>query len=149
MAFVRSTPIATATLVRTRAEGMNSPMTDRLVLKRRAGELRRNQTAAERALWARLRMRNLAGVRCLRQFVIGNYIVDFYMPSLRLAIELDGGQHYESDKVRYDEQRSRQLEAQGITVLRYTNLDVAQRLDDVLGDIERVVLRLKQHPPGA
>jgi very-short-patch-repair endonuclease len=122
-------------------------MTDRLVLKRRAGDLRRNQTPAERTLWARLRMRNMADVRFLRQHVIGDYIIDFYAPSLRLAIELDGGQHYDPDNVRYDERRTAQLTAQDVTVLRYTNLDVSHRLDDVLRDIERVVSGLKDHPP--
>jgi very-short-patch-repair endonuclease len=113
-------------------------------MKRRAGDLRRDQTSAERALWARLRMRNLCGVRFLRQRVIGDYIVDFYAPSLRLAIELDGGQHYEPEGQRYDEHRSNWLRGQGVMVLRYTNLDVWQRLDDVLDDIERVVMRLKR-----
>ena len=124
-------------------------MTERLILKRRAGDLRRNQTPAERLLWTRLRMRNMGGVRFLRQYVIGDYIVDFYAPSLRLVVELDGGQHYEEDKLRYDEHRTGWLQAQGITLLRYTNLDVSRRLDEVLGDIEQVVSRLKEHPPAA
>jgi very-short-patch-repair endonuclease len=124
-------------------------MTDRLVQKRRAGVLSRNQTPAERVLWARLRLRNMAGVRFLRQHVIGDYIIDFYAPSLRLAIELDGGQHYDPDKVRYDERRTARLTVQDVAVLRYTNLDVSQRLEDVLSDIERVVSRLKDHPPAA
>jgi very-short-patch-repair endonuclease len=122
-------------------------MTDHAILKRSAGDLRRNQTPAERLLWTRLRMRNVCGVRFLRQYVVGDYIVDFYAPSLRLAIELDGGQHYEPDKLRYDEHRTGRLQAQGITLLRYTNLEVSQRLNDVLGDIEQVVSRLKEHPP--
>jgi adenine-specific DNA-methyltransferase len=119
-------------------------------MKRRAGDLRRGQTPGERALWGRLRMRNVCGVRFLRQRIIGSYIVDFYAPSLRLAVELDGGQHYEPGGMRHDAQRSEWLHARGITVLRYTNLDVSQRLDDVLLDIERVVMRLRtRHPPGA
>ncbi|MGH8147052.1 MAG: endonuclease domain-containing protein [Rhodanobacteraceae bacterium] len=119
-------------------------MTDHTMMKQRAAALRKNQTPAERALWARLRMRNLCGVRFLRQRVVGNYILDFYAPSLRLAIELDGGQHYEPSGQRYDEHRGNWLRGQGITVLRYTNLDVSQRLDDVLSDIEQVVVRLKR-----
>jgi len=122
-------------------------MTDRLLLKRRASDLRQNQTPAERLLWTRLRLRNLGGVRFLRQYVIGDYIVDFYAPSLRLAIELDGGQHHERDKLRYDAHRTERLQRQGVTLLRYTNLDVSQRLQDVLSDIELAVVRLKEHPP--
>ena len=119
-------------------------MTDHAILKSRAGDLRRNQTPAERVLWMRLRMRQIGGVRFLRQRVIGDFIVDFYAPSVRLAVELDGGQHYEPGRIRYDANRTAWFEAQGITVLRYTNLEVSRRLDDVLGDIERTVTRLKE-----
>jgi very-short-patch-repair endonuclease len=118
-------------------------VTDHATLKRRASELRRGQTPAERALWKRLRMRQVCGARFLRQCVIGSFIVDFYAPSIRLAVELDGGQHYEPAAQRHDEMRSGWLTRQRITVLRYTNLDVMQRLDDVLDDIERAVGRLR------
>ncbi len=122
-------------------------MTDRATLKRRASGLRSNQTPAERALWSRLRMRQVSGVRFLRQYAVGDFIIDFYAPSIRLAVELDGGQHYEPASIKYDAARSGWLVSQGIVVLRYTNLDVAQRLDDVLADIERAVAGLRRHPP--
>ena len=118
-------------------------MTDHATLKRRARELRFNQTSSERALWARLRMRQVCGVRFLRQCVIGSFIIDFYAPSIRLAIELDGGQHYETVAQHYDEMRTGWLTGQRVTVLRYTNLDVSRRLDDVLDDVERAVCRLQ------
>ncbi|TAN06911.1 MAG: endonuclease domain-containing protein [Rhodanobacteraceae bacterium] len=118
-------------------------------MKFRASELRRNQTPAERELWKRLRLRRVCGVRFLRQYVIGHYILDFYAPSTRLAVELDGGQHYESDVIAHDATRRRWFAARGIEVLRYTNLDVSRRIDDVLIDIERAVARLRQHPPAA
>lgn len=111
-------------------------------MKRRATTQRGNQTPAERTLWSRLRMRNVCGVRFLRQRVIGPFIVDFYAPSLHLAIEVDGGQHYEPDEQRYDKRRTEWLRTRNITVLRYTNLEIARNLDDVLCDIERVVARL-------
>ncbi len=118
-------------------------------MKSRAGELRRNQTPAERALWRRLRLRQVGGVRFLRQRVVGNFILDFYAPSVRLAVELDGGQHFEADAAACDAMRSRWLGARGIEVLRYTNLDVSQRMDNVLDDISRTVSKLLAHPPGA
>jgi very-short-patch-repair endonuclease len=118
-------------------------------MKSRAGELRRNQTPAERKLWKRLRLRQLDGVRFLRQYVMGGCILDFYAPSIRLAIELDGGQHYEAGARRHDEVRSRWLASRGVEVLRYTNLDVSRRMDDVLDDILRAAARLKAHPPAA
>ena len=122
-------------------------MTDHATMKARAGELRRNQTPAERELWKRLRLRQINGVRFLRQYVVGSCILDFYAPSIRLAIELDGGQHYEVDAREHDDARSRWLASCGVEVLRYTNLDVSRRIDDVLDDILRTVARLKAHPP--
>ena len=124
-------------------------MTDRATLKRRASGLRCHQTPAEHALWMHLRMRQVCGVRFLRQYVVGDFILDFYSPSIRLAVELDGGQHYQPGVIEYDNARDSWLAAQGIVVLRYANLDVARRLDDVLNDIERAVVRLRRHPPAA
>ena len=118
-------------------------------MKTRAGNLRRNQTPAECELWKHLRLRQLGGVRFLRQYVMGGCILDFYAPSVRLAIELDGGQHYEPDACEHDAGRSRWLASRGIEVLRYTNLDVSRRMDDVLDDISRTVSKLLAHPPGA
>ena len=124
-------------------------MTDHAIMKARASELRCNQTSAERELWKHLRLRQIDGVRFLRQYVAGGCILDFYAPSIRLAIELDGGQHYEPDAREHDEARSCWLASNGIEVLRYTNLDVSRRLDDVLNDIVRAVSRLQAHPPAA
>lgn len=73
----------------------------------------------------------------------------FYAPSIRLAIELDGGQHYELDAREHDDARSRWLASCGVEVLRYTNLDVSRRIDDVRDDILRTVARLGAHPPAA
>ena len=124
-------------------------MTDHATMKARASDFRRNQTPAERELWKHLRLRQVGGVRFLRQYVVGGCILDFYAPSIRLAIELDGGQHYEMEAREHDEARSRWLAAHGIKVLRYTNLDVSQRINDVLDDIVRAATRLKAHPPAA
>lgn len=62
-----------------------------------------------------------------RQYVIGNYIVDFYCHKAKLAIELDGSQHYEQAGINYDRQRTQYLQTQGIQVLRFTNLEVLQQ----------------------
>ena len=118
-------------------------------MKARASELRCKQTSAERELWKHLRLRQIDGVRFLRQYVAGGCILDFYAPLIRLAVELDGGQHYESDAREQDEACSCWLASRGVEVLRYTNLDVSRRLDDVLDDIMRAVTRLKAHPPAA
>ena len=63
-------------------------------LKHIARELRKNMTDAEKLLWSRIRRRQLSGYQFYRQRIIGSYIVDFYCPTARLVIEIDGGQHY-------------------------------------------------------
>ncbi|HEX5056268.1 MAG TPA: endonuclease domain-containing protein [Gammaproteobacteria bacterium] len=111
-------------------------------LKSRARELRRQQTPWELMLWEQLRKRRLSNVRFLRQHTIGNYIVDFYAPSLRLAIELDGSQHFDPAVESYDLKRSEWLNLQGIKILRFTNLQVTQEMDAVLELIEHAVKQL-------
>ncbi len=71
-------------------------------LKERSRELRRSMTDAERRLWSRIKLKQLEGHRFYRQKVIGNYIADFYCHTIRLVIEVDGGQHYTDDAIRSD-----------------------------------------------
>ena len=70
-----------------------------------------------------------------RQKVIGSYIVDFYVASANLVIELDGSQHYEEDGKQYDQQRDAYLREQGLSVLRYSNREVNQEFENVCTDI--------------
>jgi very-short-patch-repair endonuclease len=115
--------------------------------KSRARELRQQQTPWELMLWERLRKRRMCNIRFLRQHVIGKYIVDFYAPALRLAIELDGPQHFYPSVESYDEKRSQWLNSQDIKVLRFSNLQIAQEMDAVLQAIELYIKQLT-HPPG-
>src|SRR3990172_11285280 len=103
-----------------------------LKFKERRRELRRNQTEAEKLLWARLRNKQIHGIKFFRQFSIGAYVLDFYSPTIKLAVELDGGQHAEKDAQEYDKVRSDYLRAQGIEVMRFWNNDVMQNMDGVL-----------------
>lgn len=93
-----------------------------------ARKLRKDPTEAEKRLWSRLRGEQL-GSRFTRQFPIGNAVVDFACRSLRLAIELDGGQHAENDA---DLARTRMIEAHGYRVVRYWNNDVLANTDGVI-----------------
>jgi len=104
-----------------------------LINKRRA--LRHGQTDAERKLWSRLRRRQLHGVRFRRQFSVGLYILDFYSPEKRLAIEVDGGHHL--DQKTYDDQRTQYLGSFNIRVLRFWNSEVLMNIDGVLERIEQ------------
>ena len=76
-----------------------------------------------------------------RQKVFGKYILDFYCASAKIAIELDGSQHYEEEGQAKDEERDRYLNERGITVLRYSNRDVNQRFRTVCEDIESHLIR--------
>ena len=104
-----------------------------LRLKPRRRSLRENQTEAEGVLWQRLRAKRFFAHKFYRQYSIGNFILDFFCPSISLAIEVDGGQH--ADRVDYDRERTAFLKANGITVLRFWNNDVMKNLDGVLTEI--------------
>jgi very-short-patch-repair endonuclease len=115
------------------------PLRNDPTLKQRRRELRRNQTEAEKMIWSRLRNGLFLGMKFFRQYSIGPYIVDFYCPKRRLAIELDGGQHAEDDTRRYDAERSAYLRTQGIKVMRFWNNDVLIDTEAVLAElIERI-----------
>ncbi|UCL85501.1 endonuclease domain-containing protein [Pseudomonas sp. HS-18] len=94
-----------------------------------ARQLRRRQTDVERSLWAALRDRRFLGLKFRRQVPCGRNVLDFYCHALRLAVELDGGQHLES---AHDRERDVWLAGQGIRVLRYWNHDVLVGADAVL-----------------
>ena len=106
----------------------------------RARGLRRDNTDVEMRLWQKLRNRQL-GVDFRRQHPAGNFYLDFYAPALRLAVELDGGQHAEQTDA--DQRRTRWLEERGVTVLRFWNSDVSQNLSGVLEVIAAKIAALQ------
>ncbi len=101
-------------------------------LKKRRKELRQNQTEAEKLIWSQLRDKRFYGVKFFRQYSFGPYILDFYSPDLRFAIELDGGQHSEQEQQEYDENRSAYLKAHDMKVIRFWNSEVMQNIEGVL-----------------
>jgi very-short-patch-repair endonuclease len=108
---------------------------DRSLARRR--ELRRNSTDAEATLWLQLKAKRFGGVKFRRQHPCGPYILDFYCAASRLAIELDGGQHFEPSAQRYDERRTAFLRTRGIEVLRFASDLVFRELQAVLETIAR------------
>lgn len=97
-----------------------------------ARQLRQNQTDAEQHLWHLLRHKRLAGVKFRRQCPRGAYVLDFYCPSKKLAIELDGGQHTSEQAREHDARRTSYLSRQGIRVLRFWDSEVLLHPDCVL-----------------
>ncbi|MBP9864251.1 endonuclease domain-containing protein [Patescibacteria group bacterium] len=112
-------------------------------LKDRRKELRKNQTDSEQLLWSRLRNKQINELKFFRQFSIGFYILDFYCPTIRLAIELDGSQHMENKQKEYDDERTKFLEANRIRVLRFWSNDVIRNLQGVMERVLEEVERMQ------
>jgi len=106
----------------------------------RARRLRRQSTDVEMKLWQRLRNKQL-GVDIRRQHPVGDFVLDFYAPALRLVIELDGGQH--ASQTARDEARTRRLDERGVNVLRFWNSDVAENLSGALETVAAKISDLK------
>jgi very-short-patch-repair endonuclease len=92
--------------------------------------LRQRLTFAEDRLWKRLRAHRLAGVGFRRQHAVGPYIVDFCAPRQKLIIELDGAQH--ARQVGRDARRSDYLQSRGYRLLRFSNAEVVDSIEDVM-----------------
>ena len=74
-----------------------------------------------------------------KQRPLDNYILDFYCGKAKLAVELDGSQHYTGEGIEYDIKRTKHIESNGIKVLRYTNVDVDRNFEAVCMDIDKNV----------
>lgn len=107
-------------------------MTDKRT-KTLARTMRRRMTKYEYRLYAGF-LSSLPVTVC-RQKVIGNYIVDFLIPSAKLIIEVDGSQHYSEKGLENDEARDAYLKSEGYTIARYSNLDISRNLEGVAEDI--------------
>ena len=116
----------------------NKHLFNRKSLKPLRSSLRNKSTSAESVLWNQLKSRNLEGRKFRRQLSIGNYIVDFYCPSEKLIIELDGDPYADSLQIRKDMTRDKYLEALGFTVLRFENRFVFEEPEYVLNEIRKV-----------
>ena len=103
--------------------------------KRIRQHLRNNASDAERKLWGLLKGSQLRGYKFRRQQGIGRYVVDFYCPTRKLAIEVDGATHGTVREQRKDHERQVFIEAAGICVLRFTNDDIYTNTDGVLHTI--------------
>ena len=101
-----------------------------LLINRKA--LRNKGTPAEAFLWTMIKHSKLKGRKFRRQHSVGNYILDFYCPFERLAIELDGAHHFTDIGFQYDEERTKYINGLNIRVIRFENKDVFEHPENVL-----------------
>lgn len=110
-----------------------------------AKSMRHTATDAENLMWQILRAKRFMNLKFRRQHVIAPYILDFYCHEIGLVIELDGSQHGADDAIEYDAERTKFLEALGLTVVRYWNHDLLGRTDVVLENLWQVCCALKEN----
>lgn len=97
--------------------------------------LRQEQTVAEKKLWESIRNRRLAGLKFRRQHPFHQFILDAFCVEYQLEVEVDGSIHNDSAQAAYDLERTEFLKAYGIRVLRFTNEEIENRLEEVLRQI--------------
>lgn len=102
----------------------------------RRRELRNHSTRPEVHFWNAVKGRQVLGTQFRRQYNIGRYIADFYVPQLKLVVEIDGAVHFTPEAQEYDKVRSESFASIGILTTRFTN-------DEVYGDLDGVIERLK------
>ena len=107
----------------------------------KARYLRKESTKSEEMLWRALRGNKL-GMRFRRQHPFDMFVIDFYAPSIKLAIELDGSSHNLKENKEYDEMRTDYLESKYLHVLRFWNSEVENNLDKVLDKIKKEIQKL-------
>ena len=94
--------------------------------------LRNNLSKAEAVLWKHLSNRQMCGFKFRRQHGFDQYVVDFYCPELKLAIEIDGESHFQPGAKEYDHEREECIKSFGVKIVRFQNADVYQNLNGVL-----------------
>lgn len=106
--------------------------------RRRA--LRERSTETEEMMWQRVRNRQL-GYKIRRQFGVGYYILDFYIPALKLGIEIDGEIHLHPEQVLYDQRREKAINQLGIRLLHFTRISVLKNIDHVITHLKNHVFQ--------
>ena len=114
------------------------------LLKNNAIHNRQYATEAERLLWHYLKEKKI-GYKFRRQHIVGEYITDFINLKHKLIIEIDGKYHQEVEQVKKDAQRTQYLEQKGYTVIRFTNEEVFNHIEDVIKKIKETIMAIDSH----
>lgn len=114
------------------------------LLKNNAIHNRQYATEAERLQWHNLKEKKI-GYKFRRQHIVGEYITDFINLKHKLIIEIDGKYHQEAEQVIKDAQRTQYLEQKGYTVIRFTNEEVFNHMEDVINKIKKTIMTIDSH----
>jgi very-short-patch-repair endonuclease len=101
--------------------------------------LRHHMPKAEIILWSALKNKQVLGYKFRRQYSVGSFVLDFYCPRLKLALEVDGESHFSNSAKIYDQERQKYIEEFGIKFLRFINNDIYTNLDGVIEEIIRTI----------
>ena len=112
---------------------------NKTIEKPKRKSLRHNMTQPEVILWSKLKGNNIGGHKFRRQYSVDQFVLDFYCPQLKIAIEVDGESHVSNDAMEYDHSREEHIKQFGIMFLRFTNNDVRNNLSGVLNKILETV----------
>ena len=104
-----------------------------------AKKLRDNSTEAEEKLWLAVKNNQIEGFKFRRQHPLSFYIADFYCHALKLVIEIDGAYHLTEEQQLLDEERTKNIEFQGLKVIRFTNEEVLMQLPEVIDTIKAFI----------
>ena len=106
--------------------------------KIRRRTLRRRCPVTETLLWSKIRNRQLDGLKFKRQYSIGHYVIDFYCPEKKLAIEIDGDSHFNPKAKQYDKEREEYIKSFGVIFLRFTNKDITENINGVIEVVSKI-----------
>ena len=109
--------------------------------------LRKEMPKAELMLWGYLKNKQILGCKFRRQFSIDKYILDFYSPAIKLAIEIDGDSHFSPNAKIYDPDRQKFIESVGVFFLKFTNHEIYYGLEKILERIESTIRNLTSPNP--
>lgn len=113
--------------------------------KEKRRELRRNQTYTEQIVWTHLRNRRMLGYKFRRQYSVDCFIIDFYCPELKLAVEIDGSVHDNQEQQKYDRERQSYIERFGIEFIRIRNEEILGNANKAFERLEAKIKELEQN----
>jgi very-short-patch-repair endonuclease len=116
---------------------MRKYFSNKLYFKHFRKNLRNNSTSAEATLWKLIKNLQLSDRKFRRQHGLGNYIVDFYCPTERLIVELDGDSHGEYIMIEEDIKREVYLKKLGYRIIRFENREIFQNPEYVIEEIKK------------